>query len=101
MAARAPSRSKGRVARTRGVSLLPSEVEDIAVVEELTGVGFSELYRRFFAHQVSAAANVLREAREAGVELDRAQLRDTWDVHMSAESIASIYLAESELEIGD
>lgn len=91
----------GRVARTKGVSLLPSEFADAATVEELTGVGFSEAYRRFFAPQMKAAADLLRAAREAGMELDRAQLRDTWDIHMSADSIAAIYMAESELLLGD
>lgn len=91
----------GRVARTKGVSLLPSEFDDAATVEELTGVGFSEVYRRFFAPQMKAAADLLREAQEAGMELDRAQLRDTWEIHMTAEAIAAVYTAESELVLGD
>ena len=69
--------AKGRVARTKGVSLLPAEYEDASTVEQLTGVGFSEVYRRIFAPQMRAAADLLREAQEAGMELERGVLRDT------------------------
>ena len=91
----------GRVARTKGVSLLPAEYDDAVAVEEMTGVGFSEIYRRCFAPQLAAAAVLLREARDSGVELDRAALRDTWDVRMTAAELASVYSAESELVLGD
>ena len=93
--------AKGRVARTKGVSLLPAEYEDAATVEQLTGVGFSEVYRRYFAPQMRAAADLLREAQEAGMELDRGVLRDTWDVHMTSDELASAYTSESELLLGD
>ena len=92
---------KGRVARTKGVSLLPAEYEDVATVEELTGVGFSEVYRRYFATQMKAAADLLRTAHTAGLALDRHVLRDTWDIHMSREDLISLYTSESELSLGD
>lgn len=97
----AADKTTGRVARTKGVSLLPEEFEDASTVEELTGVGFSEMYRRFFAPQIKAAADMLREAREAGVELDRAALRDLWHVRMTRDELAAIYTAESTLVLGD
>ena len=93
--------AKGRVARTKGVSLLPAEYEDASTVEELTGVGFSEVYRRYFAPQMRAAADLLRGAQDAGMELDRGVLRDTWDVHMTSDELASVYTSESELLLGD
>lgn len=96
-----PAKAAGRVARTKGVSLLPAEYADASTVEELTGVGFSEVYHRFFAPQMRAAAQMLREVQDAGVELDRAVLRDTWDVHMSTEELTSVYTAESVLTLGD
>lgn len=92
---------KGRVARTKGVSLLPQEYEDAATVEKLTGVGFSEVYRRHFAPQMKAAADLLREAQEAGMQLNRGVLRDTWDVHMTRDELASVYTSQSELLLGD
>jgi len=92
---------KGRVARTKGVSLLPAEYEDASTVEQLTGVGFSELYRRYFAPQMKAAAHLLREAQDAGMDLDRGVLRDTWHVHMTSDQLTSIYTRESELVLGD
>lgn len=91
----------GRVARTKGISLLPDEYGDAATVEEITGVGFSEIYRRCFAPQMRAAAAVLLEAREAGVELNRAALRDVWDVSITGDQLKSLYTAQSELRIGD
>lgn len=91
----------GRIARTKGVSLLPGEYNDLATVEELTGVGFSEVYRRYFAAQIRAAADLLRNAHDAGIALDRNTLRDTWDIHMTPDELASIYTAESELSSGE
>jgi len=93
--------TKGRVARTKGVSMLPAEYEDASTVEELTGVGFSEVYRRYFAPSMRAAAALLREAQQSGMDLDRAMLRDTWDVHMTRNELASVYATESELLLGD
>lgn len=100
-AATQPQPRVGRVARTKGVSLLPAEYDDAVAVEEMTGVGFSEIYRRCFAPQLAAAAALLREARDAGVELDRAALRDTWDIRMTPAELASLYSADSELVLGD
>ena len=94
-------KTTGRVARTKGVSMLPEEFEDASTVEELTGVGFSEVYRRFFAPQMKAAAEILRETQEAGVTLDRASLRDVWHLRMTREELAAIYTAESTLVLGD
>jgi hypothetical protein len=106
MATKTPSRtveekSKGRVARTKGVSLFPEEFDDASTIEELTGVGFSEVYRRFFAPQMKAAAEMLRDAQEAGLELDRVTLRDVWHVRMSPAELASVYSANSSLVLGD
>jgi hypothetical protein len=95
-----PTRT-GRIARTKGVSLLPGEYSDVATVEELTGVGFSEVYRKYFASQMKAAADLLRNAQTAGIALDRTTLRDTWDIHMTPEDIRSLYASESELSLGD
>lgn len=91
----------GRVARTKGISLLPDEYGDAATVEEITGVGFSEIYRRCFAPQMKAAAALLIEMREAGVELDRASLREVWDVGITDDELRSLYTAQSELKVGD
>ena len=48
-----------------------------------------------------AAADLLREAQDAGMELDRGVLRETWDVHMTGDELASVYTSESELLLGD
>jgi hypothetical protein len=91
----------GRVARTKGVSMLPHEIEDAGTVEELAGIGFSELYRRHLAPQVHVAAQMLRELHDAGMELDRARLRDGWDLTMTSEQLASVYTEPSELALGE
>ncbi|MGI9015708.1 MAG: hypothetical protein ACR2HR_01145 [Euzebya sp.] len=90
----------GRVAKTRGVSLQPAEREDLKTVEELTGAGFSEVYRRHFAPQVHAAAQLLLEMQQAGVELDRTKLRTEWDLTRPSD-LGGLYAAESELSFGD
>lgn len=92
---------RGRVARTKGVSMLPEELEAVSAVEELTGLGFSELYHRHFAPQVQAAVEMLHEVQDAGVELNRATLRDTWVIHMSQEELAAVYSAGSSFVLGD
>lgn len=91
----------GRVARTKGVSLLPQEYADAATVEDLTGLGFSEVYRRFFAPQMRAAAELLRAAEESGMALDRRLLFDHWSPGMSAQELATIYTTPSQLVRGD
>jgi len=95
------STSVGRRAQTKGVSMHPHELEDVRTIEHLTGVGFSEMYHRHLAPQVSAAAQLLVEARDAGMELDRARLRSEWDLTATAQDIASLYAKESELTLGD
>ncbi|MDQ1250843.1 MAG: hypothetical protein QG597_5223 [Actinomycetota bacterium] len=65
--------------------------------EAVTGVGLSEMYHRFFALQVRAAAELLAEAQSADMELDRARLLDAWDVHVTPQRLTSFYAAESEL----
>lgn len=90
----------GRVARTKGVSLLPDEFDDAATIEELTGIGFSEVYRRFFAPHMRAAADLLRAAQDAGMALDRRSLTDVWQVHMSADELTAVFTAESQVELG-
>lgn len=79
----------------------PHELEDVRTIEELTGVGFSEMYHRHLAPQVSAAAQVLVEARDAGMELDRARLQSEWDLTATAQGIASLHAEGSELTLGD
>lgn len=106
MAARAVTRtperhSKGRTARTKGVSMQPDELADVVTVEELTGVGLSELYHRHFAPQLKAAAELLRDADEAGIELNRAVLRERWDLQMAPRDLSVLYTAESELTAGE
>ncbi len=93
--------ARGRTARTKGVSMLPKEVADARVVEALTGVGFSEVYHRHFAPQMRAAAQLLQDARNSGVELNRSLLRDHWDLDMSESEMTSLYAASSELILGD
>ena len=94
-------RQSRRVARTKGVSLLPAEFDDLSTVEEMTGVGLTEAYRRFLAPQMRAAADVLREAREAGMEMNRAVLRVSWDTAMSPEELSDVFRASSVLRRGD
>ncbi len=91
----------GRRAQTKGVSMHPHELEDVRAIEELTGVGFSEMYHRHLAPQVHAAAQLLVEVRDAGMELDRARLRTEWDVTSSPADLASLYTEESELTLGE
>lgn len=94
-------RTGGRTARTKGVSLLPQEYKDAGTVESLTGMGLSEVYRRVFAPQMHAAAQMLHEVQEAGVELNRAVLRDVWDIHMTADELTAVYSTESGVVLGD
>ncbi|MCZ3385767.1 MAG: hypothetical protein LH630_02065 [Actinomycetia bacterium] len=94
-------RTKGRTARTKGVSMQPDELADVVTVEKLTGVGLSELYHRHFAPQLKAAADLLRDADEAGVELNRAVLRERWDLNMAPRDLTVLYTAESELALGE
>ena len=65
------------------------------------GVGFSGMYHRHLAPQVNAAAQLLLEARDAGMELDRSRLRSEWDLTATAEDIAALYAEESELTLGE
>ncbi len=51
------------------------------------------------APQMRAAADMLREAQDAGMGLDRRSLSSVWQVHMSADELASVYTAESRLEL--
>jgi len=99
--AKPTARATGRTARTKGVSMLPTELDDVSTVEELTGVGFSEVYHRHFAPQMKAAAELLREASESGMELNRGLLRDVWHVDLTQAQLRSIYTAESEVLLGD
>lgn len=90
----------GRRAQTKGVSMTPDELHDAKEFEELTGVGFSELYHRHLAPQVHAALALLRDARAAGMELDRARLRDRWDLQADPAQLTALYAEESGLELG-
>ncbi len=96
-----PATRTGRQAKTEGVSLHPDELRDAATVEELAGVGFSEVYHRHFAPQMRAAAQMLRQARADGVELDRALVAEVWTIHMSAEELQSLYTRQSTLVLGE
>ena len=93
--------SVGRRAQTKGVSMHPNELEDVRTIEDLTGVGFSEMYHRHLAPQVSAAAQLLVEARDAGMKLDRSRLKSEWDLTATAQDIASLYAEDSELTLGE
>ncbi len=97
----AATTGRGRTAQTKGVSMLPEELADVRTVEELTGLGFSEVYRRHFAPHMHAAAALLQQLREDGVEIDRRRLRDRWDVAITPDRLAEIYAAPSELTLGD
>jgi len=92
---------KGRTAQTKGVSMLPEELADARAVEALTGVGFSEVYHRHFAPQMRAAAQLLQDAQDAGVELNRAVLKDRFELGMSESELVSLYTATSDLILGD
>lgn len=94
-------RATGRTARTKGVSMQPDELADVVAVEELTGVGFSEVYRRYFAPQMKAAADLLRETQAAGVEINRSRIRDVWYPQIGADEMRSVYAASSELMLGE
>ena len=93
--------SGGRTARTKGVSMLPDELADARAFEALTGMGLSEVFHRQLAPQLRAAVEILRDAKESGMELDRARLRDEWAPNMSKSAIASLYSRSSELVLGD
>ncbi len=93
--------AKGRTAQTKGVSMLPDEIADARLVESLTGLGFSEVYHRHFAPQMRAAAQILQEVQESGVELNRSLLKDHWDLDMSQSKLTCLYAAKSELTVGD
>jgi hypothetical protein len=92
--------NKGRIARTKGLSMLPSELADVQALEELTGMGLSEIFHRQFAPQLHAAVMVLRDAKKSGLELDRARLRFEWVLSMSPIQIRAIYTRTSELVLG-
>lgn len=93
--------TKGRTARTKGVSMLPEELEDARTLEALAGIGFSELYHHHLAPQVRVAASLLTEMKSAGVEINRARLRDEWQLSISPEALRELYVAESELILGE
>jgi NOL1/NOP2/fmu family ribosome biogenesis protein len=96
----AQTETKGRIARTKGLSMLPSELEEAQELEELTGMGLSEIFHRQFAPQLHAAVLVLRDAKESGMELNRARLRTEWVLGMSPIQIRDIYTRTSELVLG-
>ena len=79
----------------------PHELDDVRTIEDLAGVGFSEVYHRHLAPQVHAAAQLLVEARDADVELDRTRLRTEWSLTATAEDIAALYAEASELTLGE
>lgn len=91
----------GRTAKTKGVSMHPDELRDASTVEELTGIGFSEVYHRHFAPQMRVAAELLRQARADGVELDRDKVADLWTIHMSAQELKALYTQPSSLVLGE
>lgn len=93
--------AKGRTARTKGISMLPNEFDDARAFEELTGIGLSEVFHRQLAPQLHAAVQVLRDAKEAGMELNRARLRDEWTLDMNHAQIHAVYERVSELVLGE
>ena len=68
-----------RMVRAKRVFLWSDEYDDIATVEELTGMDFSDLYHRFIAPQIRAAAALLREADNSGTSMRQEDLTDTWN----------------------
>jgi len=79
----------------------PHELDDVRTIEELTGVGFSQLYHRHLAPQVHAAAQLLLDARDAGLQLDRTRLLTEWDLTTSPSELFALYGEESELSLGE
>ena len=72
-----------------------------ATIEEIAGIGFSELIHRHFAPQLKAAADMLTQARDSGVEVDRGVLRDVWHVAMTRDELVDLYARDSVLTVGD
>ncbi len=93
--------STGRTAKTKGVSLNPTELDDVKTIEDLGGVGLSEVYHRHFAPQMHAAAQLLLAAQEAGVQLNRRLILDGWDVTATSDELAAIYEESSTLVMGE
>ena len=75
--------------------------DDIAAVETLTGVRFSEMYHRFFAPQLAHAATLLREAHAAGMELDRVKLSDVAAQRTGRSDLLLMYTELSKLHYGE
>ncbi len=96
-----PATGRGRTAQTKGVSMQPAELADARAIEELTGIGFSELYHRHLAPQLHVAAELLREASDAGMDVTRARLQDGWHLHMSRRELDGLYTESSELILGE
>jgi hypothetical protein len=101
MSVRSELVTTGRTAKTKGVSLRPDELADVRVIEEATGMGLTEVYRRHLAPQIHAAAQLLGELRDAGMELDRARLRTEYDITITPAQLTEIYSAESTVAFGD
>ena len=81
--------------------MLPDEMEAASTIEEIVGIGFSELIHRHFAPQLKAAADMLTQARDSGVEVDRGVLRDVWHVAMTRDELVDLYARDSVLTVGD
>lgn len=52
------------------------------------------------APQMRAAADMLREAQDADMALDRRSLTDVRHVHVLADELTAVFNAESHLELG-
>ena len=79
----------------------PYDPDDVRTIEELGGEGFSPFTHHDSAARVHAAAQLLIDARDGGLQLDRAKLRTDWDLTTSASELSSLYGEESTLELGD
>lgn len=81
--------------------MLPTELDAAQIVEELTGVGLSELFHLHLSPRIQAAASLLREMEDAGMTVDRHRLADLWETSLTPSQWRAVYAAESELVLGD
>ncbi len=63
-------RDEGRQARTKGVSLSPSELQLVQRYEELTGLGFTEQVRHTLLSKLPASIAIVEDMVAAGMTVD-------------------------------
>lgn len=79
----------------------PYDPDDAPTIEELTGVGFSPLADRHLGPRLHAAVQLLLDARDAGLQLDRPRLRTYWELTTAPSELSALYGEESTLSLGD